>query len=232
MTFPFKLIAKGLKDLHPQGVSLKLEQDTGMSLVEAGEQGAPGQTGRIPVPGTLWHVGYANTDTVGLPLPILAGMAAGVVVLLVLALLWSYRRLQRDYQQDMGMTVTLVDATLKRLGATVQQPRLKESIPAIEMLTRYAQATRTASMNAERNENAVEQPQQFSQGIPRQQIQDHEACSMAPEKLPETLFQANLIRGLSDAELNAETAQAIGLVVGSMVQEAGAASHGERSEGW
>ncbi|WP_457669279.1 phosphomannomutase/phosphoglucomutase [Thiolapillus sp.] len=220
-TFPFKLISKGLKELQLQGVAIRLEQDTGMSLFKAGPGDVSRASGKVAVPGTLWHVRYASAEASGLSLPILAGMAAAVAVLLVLTLLWSYRRLKRDYQMDMGMTVTLVDATLKRRGATAQQPRLKESIPAIEMLTRYAQATRTASVNAEREENMAGQPQLTVDNLQQQHAVDHEVCNLAPEQLPETLFRANLIRGLSDAELNAEIAQAIGLVVGSMVQEAG-----------
>ncbi|HID46236.1 MAG TPA: phosphomannomutase/phosphoglucomutase [Chromatiaceae bacterium] len=219
-TFPFALVSRGLNDVPFQGVSIRMEQDTGMPLLYLGS-GIAGSGGSMTVPGTLWHVNYVSAGFTGVSIPVLAGMATVVAVLLVLSLLWSYRRLQRDYQMDMGMTVTLVDATLKRLGAPTHSPRLKESIPAIEMLTRYAQATRTASVKAEHEENKAGRSHLTVDDLQRGQAQEHEACSLSPEQLPETLFRANVIRGLSESDLSAEIAQAIGLVVGTMVQEAG-----------
>ncbi len=221
-TFPFKLVSAGLKDLRTRGVGISLEQDTGMPLVTLGSPISKASGGKIAVPGTLWHVTYSNTDTIALSLPILLGLALVAICLLMLVIIWGYRRLRKDYQVDMGMTVTLVDATLKRMGTTARQPHLLESVPAIEMLTRYAQATRMASVDAEHRENKAGQTQMTVGDLEKENAEvAHEVCEVSPEQLPESLFRENVIRGLSGTELNAEIAQAVGLIVGSMVQENG-----------
>lgn len=221
-TFPFQLISSGLQDLRARGVGISLEQDAGMPLVTLGSPIRKASGEKLAVPGTLWHVTYANTDTIALSLPILLGLALAAIFLLMLVIIWSYRRLRKDYQVDMGMTVTLVDATLKRMGTTARQPHLVESVPAIEMLTRYAQATRTASADAEHRENKAGQARMTVSDLEKGSAEvAHEACEISSEQLPESLFRENMIRGLSGTELNAEIAQAVGLIVGSMVLESG-----------
>ncbi len=224
VTFPLQLLSANLKDLHIQHAGIRLEQDTGMPLVALGDPITKGTGKRIPVPGALWHVSYARTGSIGLSVPILAALAAAVISLLALVVFWSYQHLRKDHQVDMGMTVTLVDATLKRQGATAQQPHLLESVPAIEMLTRYAQATRTASSEAEHRENKAGQTCIRIDDLERDQRQQQEICQILPEQLPDSLFRKNVIRGRSGMDLNADIAQAVGLVVGSMVQEAGGES--------
>ncbi len=221
VTFPLQLISAGLKDLQIRNAGIRLEQNTGMPLVALGDSIAKAAGERMPVPGTLWHVTYAYTGAAGLSVPMLAALAVAAIVLLALVVFWSYQRLRKDYLADMGMTVTLVDATLKRLGSTAQQPHLLESVPAIEMLTRYAQATRTASSAAEHRENKAGQVRIKVDDLEREKRQEQEVREMLPEQLSESLFRKNVIRGHSGMDLNADIAQAIGLVVGSMVQEAG-----------
>ncbi len=223
-TFPLQLIVSRVKSLPTRGVGIRLEQKGGMSLFAVGDPVGKGAKGRLPVPNTLWRIVYANTGSIALPVPILAALASAAIVLLMLTILWSYRRLRNDLQTDLGMTVTLVDATLKRIGTTAQQPRLLESAPAIKMLTQYAQATRIASVEAELRENKAGEVQVTIDNLNEHQGAEHEVCHIDPEQLPESLFRGSVIRGLSGTILNAEIAQAVGLVVGSMVQEKGGES--------
>ncbi len=224
VTFPLQLLSADLKGLYIQDVGIRLEQDTGMPLVALGGPVNESAGERVPVPGTLWHITYAHTGSVGLPIPILAALAAATISLLALIVFWSYRRLRKDYQVDMGMTVTLVDATLKRLGSTARQPHLLESVPAIEMLTRYAQAAHTASSEAGHRENKAGQVRVRVDDLERDKEQQQEIRQILPEQLPESIFRKNVIRGHGGMDLNADIAQAVGLVVGSMVQEAGGES--------
>lgn len=223
-TFPLQLLLSEMKDLRFQDVSISLEQDGGLSLFALGETAKASASQRMQVPGTLWHIVYSNTGSIALPMPMLAALAAAAIFLLILAILWSYRWLRKDYQVDMGMTVTLVDATLKRTGSTAQQPLLLESVPAIEMLTRYAQATRTASVQAEHRENKAGQTRLTVDNLDEHPGSEHEVCQISAEQLPESLFRESVIRGFSGTILNAEIAQAVGLVVGSMVRETGGGS--------
>jgi phosphomannomutase/phosphoglucomutase len=219
--FPVKIIADGLKDIRLKGVGFRLEQDTGMPIVEIGEAISKSPDNATPVPGTLWHVVYVSNSAIGTDVVIQAALAGVAIALLLFVIFWSYGRLRKDYQQDMGMMVMLVDATLKRLGSVTQQPKLLESMPAMEMLTRYAQATHVASTQAEHRENRAGQPQMTAGDLEDSKVQEQNVQSISAEHLPESLFRASVIRGRSGMDLNSDIAQAVGLVVGSMAQEAG-----------
>ena len=218
--FPMRLLSAGLEGLGPENMSLVLEQDKNMPLLTVGspEIGFD-QSRNLPVDGTMWRIRYATGGIVGLPVPLLAGLAIGSIALLLLAIYWAYQRLRRDYSADMGMMVALVDATLKRKGSVTQLPRLAESQPAIEMLTRYAQATRNAATAAEHKDNIAGQPSIVENDL--EEPSDGEPLRIPAERLPESLFHSSLIRGRSNEDIDEEKAQAIGLVLGSMVQEAG-----------
>ncbi|WP_172649461.1 phosphomannomutase/phosphoglucomutase [Thiolapillus brandeum] len=221
--FPMRLISAGLQGFESENMSLVLEQGKGLQLFTVGSSGiALDQSENLPVDGTLWHIRYSTGGIVGLSVPLLVGLAIGSIVLLLLAIYWAYQRLRRDYSADMGMMVALVDATLKRKGSVSQLPRLVESQPAVEILTRYAQATRTAAIAAEHKDNKAGQPSIVASDL-EEPSADEPMCIPA-EQLPESLFRSSLIRGRSGMDIDEEKAQAIGLVLGSMVQETGATS--------
>ncbi|WP_456373923.1 phosphomannomutase/phosphoglucomutase, partial [Thiolapillus sp.] len=220
--FPMKLIAGGLQGFSSENISLVLEQDKNMPLVSAGASRTGGHTETLPVAGTLWRIRYSAGGIIGLSLPVLAALVIGSVALLLLAIYWAYQRLRRDYNADMGMMVSLVDATLKRKGSVSQMPRLIESQPAMEMLTRYAQATRTAAIAAEHRDNVAGQPSMVVSDL--EESSQAEPQRIPAEQLPEHLFRSSLIRGRSGMDIDEDKSQAIGLVLGSMVQEAGASS--------
>ncbi len=218
--FPMRLISAGLQGFESENMSLVLEQDKNMPLLTVGSSEiALDQSRKLPVEGTLWRIRYATGGIVGLSVPLLAGLAIGSIALLLLVIYWAYQRLRRDYSADMGMMVALVDATLKMKGSVSQLPRLVESQPAIEMLTRYAQATRTAAIAAEHKDNIAGQPSIVASDL--EEPSDEEPLRIPAERLPESLFHSSLIRGRSGMDIDEEKAQAIGLVLGSMVQEAG-----------
>ncbi len=219
--FPMKLVSESFRGVRSENIGLVLEQDKNLPLLSAGNPGG-NQLGSLPVKGTLWKIRYSTGGIAGLSIPVLAGLAGGSIVLLLLAIYWTYQRLRRDYHADMGMMVALVDATLKRKGSVTQIPRLVESQPAVEILTRYAQATRTAAIAAEHKENKAGQP-----SIVASDLEDEssgEPVCIPEEKVPEFLFRASLIRGHSGMDIDEELSQAVGLVLGSMVQEAGGGS--------
>ncbi len=219
--FPIKVIADGLKDIRLANTGVRLEQDTGMPIVSVGEAIAATSGQKMPVPGTLWYVVYATAGTQAVGFVTQLGLAGVALLLVLLVMYWCYNRLRKDYQLDMGMMVTLVDATLKRVGSVTQQPRLLESVPAMEMLTRYAQATHIASTQAEHRENKAGQPQIKADDLEQSTTEKQHIQHISAEQLPESLFRASLIRGRSGMDLNSDIAQSIGLVVGSMAQEAG-----------
>jgi phosphomannomutase/phosphoglucomutase len=221
--FPMQLIAAGLQGFESENMSLVLEQDKNMPLLTIGSAGAGYTPSRdLPVDGTLWRIRYSTGGIVGLSVPVLVGLAIGSMVLLLLAIYWAYQRLRRDYSADVGMMVSLVDATLKRKGSVSLVPRLVESQPAVEILTRYAQATRTAAVAAEHKDNVAGQPSVVA-GDLDEPSRDESLCIPA-ERLPESLFRSGLIRGRSGMDIDEEISQAVGLVLGSMVQEAGGSS--------
>ncbi|WP_457673521.1 phosphomannomutase/phosphoglucomutase, partial [Thiolapillus sp.] len=216
--FPMRLIASGFQGFRSDNIGLVLEQDGNLPLLSVGNTGSR-QSETLPVEGTLWHIRYSTGGIVGLSIPVLVGLAVGSIALLLLAIYWAYQRLRRDYNADMGLMVSLVDATLKRKGSVTQVPRLAESQPAIEILTRYAQATRTAAIAAEHKENTAGQPSIVASDL--EEPAEEEAVSISEDRLPDSLFRASLIRGRGGMDIDEELSQAIGLVLGSMVQEAG-----------
>jgi len=219
--FPMKLVLARFRGFRSENIGLVLEQDKNLPLLSAGKPGGS-QLGSLPVKGTLWKIRYSTGGIAGLSIPVLAGLAGGSIVLLLLAIYWTYQRLRRDYNADMGMMVALVDATLKRKGSVTQIPRLVESQPAVEILTRYAQATRTAAIAAEHKDNKAGQPSLVASDL--EETSSEEPVRISEENVPEFLFRSSLIRGRSGMDINEEMSQAIGLVLGSMVQEAGGSS--------
>ncbi len=219
--FSMKPVSESFRGFRSDNIGLVLEQDKNLPLVSAGNPEGS-QVGSLPVKGTLWKIRYSMGGIAGLSVPVLVGLAGGSIVLLLLAIYWAYQRLRRDYNADMGMMVTLVDATLKRKGSVTQIPRLVESQPAVEILTRYAQATRTAAIAAEHKDNKAGQPSIVASDL--EDDSSEEPLLIPEEKLPDFLFRSSLIRGRSGMDIDEEISQAVGLVLGSMVQEAGGGS--------
>ncbi len=216
--FPMKLVSERFGEFRSENIGLVLEQDKNLPLLSAGRSEGS-QIGSLPVSGTLWKIRYFMGGIAGLSIPVLVGLALGSIALLLLAIYWVYQQLRRDFNADMGMVVTLVDATLKRKGAVTQVPRLVESLPAVEVLTRYAQATRTAATAAEHKDNKAGQPSLVASDL--EKSASEEPVRIPEEKLPEFLFRASLIRGRGGMDIDEEISKAVGLVLGSMVQEAG-----------
>ncbi len=216
--FPMKLVSDSFREFSSENIGLVLEQDKNLPLLSAGSLEGE-QIGSLPVKGTLWKIRYSMGGIAGLPVLALAGLAGGSIVLLLLGIYWTYQRLSRDCHADMGMMVALVDATLKRKGSVTQIPRLVESQPAVKILTRYAQATRTAAIAAEHRDNKAGQPSIVASDL--ENDASEEPVLIPEEKLPDFLFRASLIRGRSGMDIDEEMSQAVGLVLGSMVQEAG-----------
>ena len=222
--YPVELLKPGLEELGLSESAVVLEQVVdGDTLLLAGSGDLPRKAfdGRLQVPGTIWQVRYAPPPVAGLSLPMLLGLVAGGAILILLVTLLGYRKLAHDCKSDMGLMVELVDATLKRKGSATPTPHLQEAQPAMELLARYAQATFAAEKAAHSGENRAGMAQVVVEEgeVPAQAGQ--EVARLSEEQLPATIFRSSVIRGRSGMDLNEETAQAIGLAFGSVVQESG-----------
>ena len=220
--FPVDLLTQGLKTLGLSEARVVLEQVVSggsLLLASSGDSDNDATDGELKVPGTLWRVRYAAPVVAGMAWPELASLVAGGALLLLAVTLLGYRKLARDLKADMGLMVALVDATLKRKGSATPVPHLAEARPAMELLARYAQATFTAAKAARGTENHAGMAQMVVEDLERQPAEEME--KLAEEQLPVTIFRASTIRGRSGMELNEEIAQAVGVAMGSLVQESG-----------
>ncbi len=219
--FPLGVLKKSFSGLQLNDAYVSLEQvfaGGSLLLASAGDDSLKGAVGKIKVPGTIWEVHYAAPAVAGMAWPLLLSLVLGGALLLLAVTLFGYRRLARDCKADMGLMVALVDATLKRKGSATPVPPLAEAKPAMELLARYAQATFTAE-KAGHSENRAGVAQVIVEEVEPEEIQEIEP--LAEEQLPLSIFRSGVIRGLSGMDLDEEVAQAIGLAVGSVVQEAG-----------
>ena len=227
--FPLDALRKSVAALDLKESYVVLEQVYGgakVLLAGSGDVGRKQVDGTLQVPGTFWQIRYAAPATAGISWTLLLGLVAGGALVLLIVTIVGYRRLAHDCKADMGLMVALVDATLKRTGAATPVPHLVEAKPALELLARYAQATFAAQKAASRASTSRGNDEQMVvEEAPVEPSHDAGSGSPAPvlqeEQLPLELFRAGLVRGRSGMELNEEVAQAIGLAVGSLVQESG-----------
>ena len=220
--FPLGALQGAFKGLQLKDAYVALEQvfaGGSLLLASAGDESRKGAAvGGLKVPGTIWEVHYAAPAVAGISWPLLLSLVLGGALLLLAVTLFGYRRLARDCKADMGLMVALVDATLKRKGSATPTPHLDEARPAMELLARYAQATFTAE-KAGKSENRAGMAQIVVEEIESEERQEIEPLVEA--QLPLAIFHSGLIRGRSGMDLDEEVAQAIGVAVGSVVQEAG-----------
>jgi len=227
--FPLDFLRQQLTGFDLEESYVALEQvyaGARLLLASAGDAGRKDKDGILKVPGTLWQVRYGAPGTSGLSWITLAALVAGGMLVLLVVTLLGYRKLAHDCKADMGLMVSLVDATLKRLGAATPMPHLSEARPAMELLARYAQATFAAEKAVRRAGSSKEDAgrmtvEEVESTVENEPPAESQLLTLDEEQLPLELFRGGTIRGRSGMELNEEVVQAIGLATGTLVQEAG-----------
>ncbi len=219
--YPSQFLQQQFSRLQPRDFSLVLEQNYGGARVRIAASGPPADDSldqALKIGNSSWQLRYSLPSAVNqLPLQLLAvGLGGGF--LLLLGAYFTYRRLAADCRYDMNMMVNLVGATLKRSGTHTPVPKLEEAQPAVELLTRYAQAAYAAQKAARREAHKRKRELEAASASEKRQKQ---GWGGDPAQLPEKLFGAGVIRGVANKELGKEAARAIGLGVGTLVTESG-----------
>ena len=173
------------------------------------------------IQGTIWQVRYGVISSGSAGLELVLGLA-GVLSLVVLALFWLQKaKLATDIKSDMGMVVSLIDTTLKRKGTPSYKPKIAESGAAIELLTKYAQATYAAGKASRAEKNIAGMPQKAKELTEKEETDVTSGRSLAPEQIPASIFRAGGVHGTLGDVLTPELTQRIGQAVGTLVLQSG-----------
>ncbi len=170
----------------------------------------------LPVKNTLWQIRYGVTDSAGwdelLPLSALV-----IIALLFIYLVFSkqQKKLALAIKADMGTALSLMDATIKGTGAPLVRPKITESAAALVLLGQQARTSFNLAREAGTGGNEVGLRMRHS----RQAVEpDH---SPSADELPEEIFLANDIRGVSGKTLTVSMAEQLGMAAGTLALNAG-----------
>jgi len=229
--WPLDLLRKRVSALGLSSAYLVLEQVVGgarLTLAAGGDSSRKEADGVFDVPGTLWRVRYGAPPQAGLGWPVLVGLLGGGVFLLGIVGFVGHRNLVKDCRADMELMVHLVGAILKGSGAATPTPHLAEAAPALQRMARFAQACYAERKKLGVAPAAVHERGGEGGGMVVEEMERADVQENAPAppeldeaQLPSALFSYGLVRGRAETDLDETVAQAIGLAVGSRVQDGG-----------
>lgn len=170
----------------------------------------------LPVKNTLWQIKYGVTHSARWNelLPMLA-LVVIAVLFIYLVLNKQQKKLAHAIKTDMGTALSLMDATLNSTGAPLVRPRITESAAALVLLGQQAKTSFKLAREAGVGESEADLPMRR----PRQAVGP--GPSPSADELPEEIFLANDIRGVSGQNLTASMAEQLGMAVGTMALNAG-----------
>lgn len=224
--FPISLIKDPVEQLMLAQGAVALVQKTGgesVLLTKTKGYSESRVLARENIAGSLWGVHYSGAGGVASDTAKLFGLVL-LAVLGILGVIWvQERKLAKDVKKDMGMTVTLMDATLRRKGTPTTMPKLKESTSAIAIMVKYAQAAYAASKAADADKNKAGKPQTVLVENAREDRLPQQVQKTAEglHDLPESIFRAYDIRGIAGETLVADTAQLLGQAAGTLALQDG-----------
>lgn len=223
-SFPMTQINKSVSSINMEHGALGVEQvSAGSPFLLAKSSGFVGGdfVQKLPIEGTIWQVRYGATPGGGALLITVLGLA-GITALIVLALFWQQKnKLAKDIKTDMGMVLSLIDSTLKRKGTPSYKPNIAESKEAIELLTKYAQATYAAGKASKADKNVAGMPQKAEEIVQAEEAETGTKGALDPANIPASIFKAGGVHGPVGDVLTPDLAQRIGQAIGTLVLKSG-----------
>lgn len=223
--YPLSLITPVVGEINIPGAAFAIEQELGggaFRLAASEDFGNGPRIGEQSIENTAWKLSAVAASASGMGLvSVLVAVALAIALLLVTFFL-AVKALSKALKDDLGLTVTLMDSTLKRKGTPSCVPKIQESAAAIELLTKYAQATFFAAKADGDAKGKVGMPQHVKETNVADSVESDESDQHLTEnQLPMSMFSECGILASTIDFMTPAFAQALGQAMGTRVLDSG-----------
>ncbi len=223
-----------LANVQPEtGVSLSLRQRLaggGVRVLAGASDAADVDSPSLPVPGTIWEVGYRATapgrsGSDSLVFWLLPLVVSAVIVLVVI---WQLRRVSRALQEDLGALADMVEAAVSGRPPVRPIPLIAESealIARLDSVLRARAAPAVSVTPAPATGEPRQRPVVPEAGQPESDVALGRVKAPAPGSpagpLPAAIFNAYDIRGVAGETLTPAVMTLLGRAIGSEAYDRG-----------